>query len=580
MRNLYKWGLMLVCSISLASCVDKYESGTSYPQPKDDAMNAYLASYQVLKSYVDYSANPNFNLTLAVDPADYMQKEVTYSMVCSNFNAVETADGMTYGSMVKADGIPDYSTVKNLVTTAKDGQTALLGGPLCWHRQQNKSYLEQLVADIFIPGDKKSGKTVIFDFENDALGTIYFMTNGSTSTVENDPSGESGKVLHVGGDVKASYSYPKFDVTLPEGITLGDCTTLIMDFKGKGSSGLYGSGMRLSIDGVEATFGSPYSMGCQENKWGRGLIAMEISKIALTEEQKKLTSFSIYTGSGTGSGDYYIDNITMRWEVGTSEDQTIIKTPEEKEKIFSDTLNYWIKGLMQAAAGNIKVWDVVKDPMSDKADYMLRSAATDTDTTGCFYWQDFLGGNYVRKVAGYARKAYQEAGGTDGLKLFVSEYGLEKEDGNKCDRLLKMINQWEEDGTKIDGITVQLPLQYSLSPDTQSQNEAAIEAMFKKLADSGKNIRVAGLTMTAVDEFGTDIPSNEWSVSQQFVMAEYYNWVIRKYMELIPADRRYGISFASSSVLWNKNHNRQPAYIGIADGVAGKETINTAKSTH
>ena len=44
------------------------------------------------------------------------------------------------------------------------------------------------------------------------------MTGNSSATVEEDPAGESGHVLHVGtNDVKAAYSYPKFHVVLPEG---------------------------------------------------------------------------------------------------------------------------------------------------------------------------------------------------------------------------------------------------------------------------------------------------------------------------------------------------------------------------
>jgi endo-1,4-beta-xylanase len=79
-------------------------------------------------------------------------------------------------------------------------------------------------------GGVSTGKIVITDFESDNLGKTYSMTGNSSSTVENDPKGVSGKVLHVGSSATpTSQSHPKFTVNLSGGVTLGDCVSVTLD---------------------------------------------------------------------------------------------------------------------------------------------------------------------------------------------------------------------------------------------------------------------------------------------------------------------------------------------------------------
>lgn len=67
-------------------------------------------------------------------------------------------------------------------------------------------------------------------------------------------------------------------------------------------------------------------------------------------------------------------------------------------------------------------------------------------------------------------------------------------------------------------------------------------------------------------------------------MAEFYQFIIEKYFEIIPAAQRYGItqwcitdSPAESGWrggepvgLWDLNYSRKPAYGGFANGLAGE----------
>ena len=66
-------------------------------------------------------------------------------------------------------------------------------------------------------------------------------------------------------------------------------------------------------------------------------------------------------------------------------------------------------------------------------------------------------------------------------------------------------------------------------------------------------------------------------------MAEFYQFIIEKYFEIIPAAQRYGITqwCATDSPadsgwrggepvgLWDINYNRKPTYAGFANGLAG-----------
>lgn len=583
MKHIYRLLVIAVISIIVLSCadIDKYESHFTYSKPKEVAIFEYLNSYDVLKSYVDRSVNAKFKLGATESVSDFSKKELLYGLVCSNFDEVTADYGMTHGSVVKDDGSMVFSAIENFIKTANDEGITVYGHTLCWHAHQNVTYLNEI-----IKGNFYSGTTLITNFESDELGKTYPMTGNSTATVVLDPIGQSGKVLKVGNSTTpANYSYPKFSVVLPEGRKLGDYKTLTLDFYGTGSTGLYGSGMRLGInDKPLVVFNSPAGFGCPDGGWGRGKIILNLKNLNLTDSEKELTSFTLIVGSGTGSGNYYIDNIIMAWEYSD------IKTPEMMKEILSDALETYIAGIMEICANDVTSWDVVSEPMSDNDDYMLKSATTEPKNSANFYWQDYLGNNYVRDVIKFARQYFSKFSdnGSD-LKLFVDEYGLENYGSTKCARLLQMIEQWEEDGSRIDGIATQMHVTYSLDPAQQAKNEEGVVNMFQMLAATGKLVKISALDMNIKDENEEVVKATNVSFEQNLAMAQYYNFIVRKYYEIVPVEQRYGITIGSlidtsddrPLGLWDKKYNRKPAYTGFADGLAGKEyiAINTDDET-
>ena len=267
-------------------------------------------------------------------------------------------------------------------------------------------------------------------------------------------------------------------------------------------------------------------------------------------------------------------------------------TPEEKAEILTAEMERWIKGMMEATAGQVKAWDVVNEAISGGPwgqRYDLQHAATGSgDQSNKFYWQDYLGDNFVRIPVKFARKYFAENGGNpEELKLFINDYNLESDwdDNQKLKSLIQWIEQWESDGeTKIDGIGSQMHIKCYMNPDTQASNEQHVVKMLELMAATGKLVRITELDMGLCDENGNTVKTEDVTFEQHQAMARFYKFVIDKYFEIVPLSQQYGIcQWAQTDSpegsgwlpgepigLWDLNYSRKPAYGGFADGLAGK----------
>lgn len=288
---------------------------------------------------------------------------------------------------------------------------------------------------------------------------------------------------------------------------------------------------------------------------------------------------------------YYFDDI--KWEL-EEKGNTIPLTPEEKKDTLTWALDNWVKGMMEATGGYVTAWDLANETVSGVDNdgdgfYDLQSSENGDPTTN-FYWTDYLGDiDYVRILESRARKYFKEYGGDPSkLKLFINDFNLESWwDGNqKVKSLVEWIRRWESDGvTKIDGIGTQMHVSYILNEADQKAQEDAIVNMFKILAESGKLIKISELDMGIVDKaFGTAIKTENVTYEQQLKMAEFYQFIISKYFEIIPVEQQYGITqwCATDSPadsgwrpgeptgLWDSSFKRKPTYAGFANGLAGK----------
>ena len=261
-------------------------------------------------------------------------------------------------------------------------------------------------------------------------------------------------------------------------------------------------------------------------------------------------------------------------------------TDEEKKDTLTWAMGRWISGMMEACDGKVKAWDVVNEAISGgnpdaEGVYALQHGTPENKDD--FFWQDYLGDlDYVRTAVALARLY-----GPEDIKLFINDYNLESDwdQNGKLKSLIAWIKRWEADGiTKIDGIGTQMHISCYANPQTQESKKAAIVNMFKLMAASGKLVRVSELDMGYVDANGNPVKTGDMTEEQHKQMAEHYKFVVKAYLENIPANQQWGIcQWCATDApadsgwrkgepvgLWDKDYYRKHTYAGFADGLAGK----------
>lgn len=553
--------IYLAASLLAVGCAEERESDFMVEKPASVEITEQLSQYDVLKNCLN---DASMKVAVGMKSTDFTAKGTLYSLAVNNFNAVAPLAEFSMEANMTDDGTVSVSNLRNFAEEADESGLEAFGPVIISHTGQKGAMIRNLYADIYIPGKHVEGEDLIQDFEGFELGDSDFkFTGAGTAKIEEDPKGQSGKVIHAYG--ANGGSFVKIPVKLPEGKTLGDYDQITYDIFVY--SGGWGWGVHFGInDSAPVNSGKgPFGWGCPDKAWGRGNIVYELSNLNLTDEQKALNEFYFATGPATGSGEYLIDNVKLfvnRDLPGT----TIIKTQEEKEAIVDSVLNVWTKPLLASTQGIVKAWDVVAYPMSDNDSEMLRTNASPAANE--YYYNDILGDNYLRRVIAQVREnAVDSVGNKVNVKLFVRENNLLS--GNKCDRLVSQIKQWEADGTKIDGISADLSLAYSAS--TAKADVAAVAAMLKKLAASGHAVKIASLEITMAD--GT--PANALSVTEQWKVASFANSIIRAYLDNVPQPQRYGITLSQPISgqkvgLWSSDYNRTIPYSGVATALKGE----------
>lgn len=324
-------------------------------------------------------------------------------------------------------------------------------------------------------------------------------------------------------------------------------------------------------------------------------------KIPEQGDGMKAIAFNLNVGKKDHAIDYYFADI--HW--GTVEKGNKIPlTDEEKKSLLTDAMGKWIDGMMEATDGYVTSWDVVNEALSGgdldgDGKYELQSAkrgnVSADDVKNCFYWQDYLGDiDYVRTVVAAARKSFAAHNGDpDKLKLFINDYNLESDwDGNKkLKSLIQWINDWEADGTVIDGIASQMHITCYADPNTQKSKKDHIVKMLELMAESGKLCKISELDMGYVDAAGNKLTYDQMTEEQHKEMRDLYTFVLQKYFEIIPIDKQYGITqwCATDSPkdsgwrpgeptgLWDLNYLRKHTYAGFAAGLGAPEYWNDAK---
>ena len=97
--------LLTAAAVVATSCVDDSKLLFSVDKPASIADMEYLNAYDVLKAYVNSSANPDFKLGIALAANDYIAGGLVTRLVNSNFHDMTAGNAMKYASCVGNDGL-------------------------------------------------------------------------------------------------------------------------------------------------------------------------------------------------------------------------------------------------------------------------------------------------------------------------------------------------------------------------------------------------------------------------------------------------------------------------------------------
>ena len=162
-------------------------------------------------------------------------------------------------------------------------------------------------------------------FETYKIGKTFEMNNPGkgTATVANNPSG-SGNVLYV--ENSDWNTVPVFHFTLPEGKTLGDCTSVSFSIYIPSDNSdyyanckqrhVYLNGRQVYKD-VNDKGEEAYPTLGEKDSWAGQTIS--ISQLNLTEDERQLRKFTIAMGINDHQIHYYMDNVTVRYTFNTAE---------------------------------------------------------------------------------------------------------------------------------------------------------------------------------------------------------------------------------------------------------------------
>lgn len=555
MKKIHKLVLGVTTCVA-ASCTTFEPVDFKVDKPESAAIQENIDAYPALKSYINRSAHPNFKLGVALSLTDYNNKNVMYRLANKNFDEIVLGYEMKHGAVVQSNGNLALDNVGKLLETAKAAGASVYGHTLCWHANQNATYLKSVIApDILSSTGPGWDLVTAADFESNATTNFESNANAVASyTADGQGANGVGRALKItNASVRANDWEAQFFVRFSPAAVQGEKYILKMDVKAD----------------VAASYPTQAHVtpGAYKHWDFFGTIAATPTWTTYTKEitvtADMATCGAIAFNLGKTATNYYFDNISLTKYNATGSVQTKEKTPELKKTLITSALDKWMSGMMNVAKPYVKAWDVVNEPMDDGKPFELKTGVGKTLKGDEFYWQDYMGKDYAVTAFQLARKY-----GNPNDILFINDYNLEY-NLDKCKGIIEYVKYIESKGAKVDGIGTQMHIDIN-------SDKTKITEMFKLLAGTGKLIKISELDI-GMAGVKTAAATQEHYKAQ----AEMYKYVIDKYFEIIPAAQRYGITIwspldspANSSWraddpvgLWTQQYVRKLAYSQVAEAV-------------
>lgn len=584
MKYIKKLPIVALSLLALSSCDDNkmdWYNDPTHGEITGAELPLQLAEkitrYDVLKNY-SKSINPNFILGNGIDISLYMTSEPYRNLVNNNFDEVVAGYDMKHGAMVGSNGAINFAKVDAFIAKTKEAGLSVFGHTLVWHSNQNAVYLNGLIPDqVSVPAS--SGINVL-DLTGLTSGTFsgWAKNNpGNGITIENNLGiATNTKALKMSSNASASAPYNLQLVTPSIPIVSGHHYQLSFYIK----SDALGKG-RISYSSTVSNqypYNDWYHSGASKSEafttnalWQRVSIPInDASANPPIDFTSGATSFKFAFDLGYLPNVNYLIDVNSIEVVDLDNSNNVVVAEQkqnmplnQKATIIGAAMEDWISKMVGHYKNDVHAWDVVNEPM--KEDGNLRDGTESTTATDYFSWVKYLGRDYAATAFKLARQY-----GNASDKLFINDYNLESS-LDKCDGIIRYVGEIESKGAVVDGIGTQMHISLSTNKDK-------IAEMFQKLGATGKLIKISELDIS----LGTKDPTPAQLADQ----AAMYQYVIDKYNQYIPVAQQYGVTIwgvsdkanehefwlkDQSPNIWDANYNRKHAYIGVANGLAGRD---------
>ncbi|MFT3738176.1 MAG: endo-1,4-beta-xylanase [Breznakibacter sp.] len=300
-----KWTCMAALLVTV-SCVDDDPLRFSVDKPESLAVSEYLNSYDVLKSYVDRTENPGFKLGVGATVSTFNAKGVEYRLICANFDEMTAGYAMKHGAVVQSDGSLGLGSVTSFLQNAEAAGISVFGHTLCWHANQNATYLNSLIETEIIPGTSEPTWDLVTgaDFETDAASNYQYSTNAIAAfTEEGEGANGEGRALKItNGEVRTNDYDVQFFLTFSPAMVAGEQYELSMDVRADAAASF---GTQAHVVPYTYKYWDFFGSISATTEW-----TTFTKQITVTDDMA--TAGAIAFNLGKNATTYYFDNVTLK----------------------------------------------------------------------------------------------------------------------------------------------------------------------------------------------------------------------------------------------------------------------------
>ena len=516
-------------------------------------------------SFTDTTAVLKTSTTIPVGFAvdNNFNTNATYkTVVTTQGSSAVIAAALNHGSIVQSNGTFDFTNADALYTPVSAAGLDVYGYNLLWYQKQNASYLKSY-AGIVLPPNPELLANPGFEASTSALTnwSTYNAANGATVAADNvaadvHPGGSTvcmkvvNPVANPGSQYKVQVASDLINTTIGANYTVS--------YWVKAASA--GGSIRLSTQPT-AQYQGDQTIG---TSW---------AQITWTINAKDAQTRILFD-MGQAANTYYIDDASVK----------IVQAapPVSAIKAKLDTaMSTYIAATVGHYAGKVKSWAVINEPLAN--DGSIRTNGNTTVPIGAtdyLVWSNYFGKQYGINAFNYAKAADPNA------LLFIDESGLDVYK-SKVDSLISYANFLVAQGCKVDGIGVQMKVNFDYS--SSSSSYAVIDRAFQLLGQTNFKIRISSLSVNE-----NPFKKPDLSATDPIAMdgqAQVFKYVLDSYIKNVPAAQRAGVIFGGvddntsnvvldpttspvtksiAPLLFNANFAKKPAFSAVSQSLKGK----------